>query len=379
MTDTPRTSHDEEVKYVEADDGLPTAMMEVNGAQRRVKLDSCARFTVAGTDWMAHGDKLNVRALVDYVEGIGSFSLEVVGVWRFQLRTVFNEVIKVDACIVSGCADDVLLGVDFMRARGATMDSHRNEVRYADGERTMVVPFRSHHSASGARIVAVRMVSRSRLMGHAVTPVEVSMASEDGERGLFLPTEHTAAVLLAATVTTAQNGRAWVPAIDTSVAAAKIPNKKELGRWVSVNEDMEVLKMGGELDVTRVSQWIDELGDSVTPLDDEKEIHVGADNDDARESITKLLRVYPKLTVNTSECPPATSLDLYHHIDTGDSAPIMLKRRRQSRTEDQVIEENRNKILQSGVIEEGCGAWGFLVVLVHKKDGELDFVWTIVH
>ncbi|KAE9345497.1 hypothetical protein PR003_g7919 [Phytophthora rubi] len=120
-----RTAERPDVEYVSADDGLPTASMEVNGVQRRVKLDSCARYTIEGTYWMAHGDKVDVSAPVDDVEGIGGLLLEVVGVWRFKLRTVFNEYIEVDACVVSGCSDEFLLGVDFMRARGATMDFDR--------------------------------------------------------------------------------------------------------------------------------------------------------------------------------------------------------------------------------------------------------------
>ncbi|GMF43335.1 unnamed protein product [Phytophthora fragariaefolia] len=56
--------------------------------------------------WMKYGDKLAKRAPVDYVDGIGGFLLDVVGVWRFELRTAFNEVMNVDACIVAGCSDE---------------------------------------------------------------------------------------------------------------------------------------------------------------------------------------------------------------------------------------------------------------------------------
>ncbi|KAI9996970.1 hypothetical protein PInf_000268 [Phytophthora infestans] len=88
-----------DVEYVGADDGLPTARMEVEGAPRHVKLDSGARYTIAGTDWMEFGDRIDMEAPVDYVEGIGGFLLDVVGVWRFSLSNVFGEIISVDACI----------------------------------------------------------------------------------------------------------------------------------------------------------------------------------------------------------------------------------------------------------------------------------------
>ncbi|POM63930.1 LOW QUALITY PROTEIN: Hypothetical protein PHPALM_20614 [Phytophthora palmivora] len=50
------------------------------------------------------------------------FLLDVIGVWRFTFYTVFGEELSVDACIVPGCADEVLLDVAFMKSRGATMD-----------------------------------------------------------------------------------------------------------------------------------------------------------------------------------------------------------------------------------------------------------------
>ncbi|KAG6609163.1 uncharacterized protein IUM83_13351 [Phytophthora cinnamomi] len=92
----PKATEDDEVEYVGADDGLPTALLEVNGVQRRVKLDSCARYTIAGTEWMQRGDKAAMEAPVDYVEGIGGFLLDVIGVWRFRFRSVFKEDIEVD-------------------------------------------------------------------------------------------------------------------------------------------------------------------------------------------------------------------------------------------------------------------------------------------
>ncbi|OWZ00968.1 hypothetical protein PHMEG_00027733 [Phytophthora megakarya] len=55
---------------VEAGDGLPTAAMLVDGVQQNVKIDSGARYSVAGTDWMAPGEKKSTRAPVTYIEGI---------------------------------------------------------------------------------------------------------------------------------------------------------------------------------------------------------------------------------------------------------------------------------------------------------------------
>ncbi|OWZ03412.1 hypothetical protein PHMEG_00024866, partial [Phytophthora megakarya] len=76
---------------VEAGDGLPTAAMLVDGVHQNVKIDSGARYSVAGTDWMARGERKSTRAPVTYVEGIGGFLLDVLGVWTFDLINVYGQ------------------------------------------------------------------------------------------------------------------------------------------------------------------------------------------------------------------------------------------------------------------------------------------------
>ncbi|OWZ06208.1 hypothetical protein PHMEG_00021572 [Phytophthora megakarya] len=97
------------------------------------------------------------------------------------------------------------------------------------------------------------------------------------------------------------------------------------------------------------------------------------DEPDARELILNLLRAYSSLAGVQGECPPATTLNGEHHIDTGDAAPIEMKRRRKAQTEDAVIDSNVDAMLGADVIEHGDGAWGFQVVLVRKKDGSVQF------
>lgn len=367
------TSDNEVVRYAEADDGLPTASVTVAGKRKAIKLDSGARYTIAGMSWMPYGDRISDAAPVDYVEGIGGFLLDVVGVWRFEPTSVFGEIISVDACVVSGCQDEFLVGVDFTQSHGATMDFTTNEVRYNAGGRAVVLPFRTYHGSGGARIAVVRMARKIQIAGSTVTPVEVAVTGEDGERGVFVPTKYTGSVMLAATVTTIQEGRALIPAINTSERSAKLPDKRELGTSIPVDDEMTILSLNGELDAARLTAWLDELGDGTTPMDNEEDLKIGTDQPETRVLITKLLRVYRGLTANTGDYPPATALNVQHHIDMGTAAPIMLKRRRQAQTEDAIVEDNVDKMLNAGVIEKGNGAWGFPVVLVRKKDGEVRF------
>ncbi|ETN00655.1 hypothetical protein PPTG_17860 [Phytophthora nicotianae INRA-310] len=174
---------------------------------------------------MQFGDRVETTAPVDYVESIGGFLLDVVGVWHFNMYNVFGEVISVDACIVKGCNDEFLFGVDFMRTHGSTMDFHNNEIRYSDGGLRVVIPFKTFDKAGGAKIAVVRMARTTRLDGTAVTPVEVAITADDREQGLFVPTQHVGPLMLAATVTRAKNGKAWVLAINSSDEQTRLPVK----------------------------------------------------------------------------------------------------------------------------------------------------------
>ncbi|KAE9166504.1 hypothetical protein PF005_g29178 [Phytophthora fragariae] len=137
---------------------------------------------------------------------------------------------------------------------------------------------------------------------------------------------------------------------------------------------MTVLEMNGELRKERVEEWLADLGDTTTPLENEEALQIGTEGEAGGKGlIVKLLRAYQELLKDGGACPPATALPVEHHINTGTTAPIMLKRRIHAQREHEVIDSNVEKMLDAGVVEEGNGSWGFPVVLVKKRDGEVCF------
>jgi hypothetical protein len=283
------TAKDDSGYSVLAEEGLPTATMDVEGEGLPVKLDSGARYSVAGTDWMLRGERARRPAPVDVVEGIGGFSLDVLGVWTFNMRNAFGQAVTVEACIIDGCTDEFLVGVDFLQHHKATMDSAKNEVRYDEKEQQVFIPFRTESGDGSAKVAAVRLVGRAKLTRSAVTPVEVAVAAPDGEQGVFVPTIACGSVMLAATVTASRNGKALVPMINVQGSKAKLPSKKELGVWIPLEEGMQVLALSGELDRDNLDAWLNELGDTETPLDNEDEVRVGEAEPDARAMVVRLL------------------------------------------------------------------------------------------
>ncbi|OWY90363.1 hypothetical protein PHMEG_00041536 [Phytophthora megakarya] len=78
---------------------------------------------------MMREGRMETSAPVQYVEGIGGFLLDVIVVWSFDLPNVYGQSVKVDACIIDGCTNEFLVGVDFLEKHRATVDFDFGEVR----------------------------------------------------------------------------------------------------------------------------------------------------------------------------------------------------------------------------------------------------------
>ncbi|GMF48352.1 unnamed protein product [Phytophthora fragariaefolia] len=344
---------------VEASDGLPTASMLVDEMTQHVKIDSGARNSVTGTDWMMRGEQKQVDAPVMYIHGIDGFLLDVLGVWTFSMVNGYGQKVTVDACIIEGCTNEFLVGVDFLDGHRATMDFERKEVRYDERGHKVIIPFRTTEVRNDSMTAAVRLARSTNLHRRTVQSVDVAIAAPDSEEGIFLPTVNNGAVLLASTVTKVNNGKALIPAINTYGGRIRLPSRMELGVWIPMTSDIERPQMHGELWSERVQTWLDALGDTTTPLDGESDVNIGAT--DTRALVLKLLGAYRDFANAKEECPPATPLNIEHHIDTGNATPIMMRRRRQAQTEDAVVDSNVDTMLSAGVIEPREGAWGFPV------------------
>ncbi|KAE9331786.1 hypothetical protein PF008_g15258 [Phytophthora fragariae] len=109
--------------------------------------------------------------------------------------------------------------------------------------------------------------------------------------------------MLAATVTVANEERAWIPAANAHDRAVVMPSKKELGTWIPVDDDTTILGLDELLSEERLNEWINELGDSVTPPEQEDQVNVG--DPSARGLITKLLRVYRGARAIALQQPPS--------------------------------------------------------------------------
>lgn len=134
--------------------------------------------------------------------------------------------------------------------------------------------------------------------------------------------------------------------------------------------DLQLMEMNGELDRGRVLKWLQDLGDSDMPVAYESQLVLDHLTPNQSALMLTALRAYRSILEPKGDCPPEASTGVLHHIDTGNHAPLRLKRRRYEVAEEEVIATEVETMLKNGVIEPGrC----FPAVLVRKKDGPVRF------
>ncbi|OWZ12778.1 hypothetical protein PHMEG_00014001 [Phytophthora megakarya] len=281
----------------------------------------------------------------------------------------YSQNMTADVLIVDSDTEDFLIGEDWMYDHGVKINFVSSEMKWFENDVKKVVPFTGIGAKDQQeRVAKIRLLRKTRIQTQTCHNVEVSVPEFDGTVGLFIPKKRKEPHLLVApTLVTVKSGKVKVPVLNLVDKTKKLPSKEMLGTWTPPDDEMEVLKLGGALDHERVSQWLDELQVKEKPLSNEETLNFGAMDDKDKELLVKLLRNYPELLEPKEGCPPATTLGVEHHINTGEAPPIKIRPRRYSRTEQEVIDEEIRKMLHDGVIEEGTGAWGFPVVLVRKK------------
>ncbi|KAE8957023.1 hypothetical protein PR002_g31294 [Phytophthora rubi] len=137
---------------------------------------------------MMRDERVNRPAPVDFIEGISGFLLDVLGVWSFEMRNVFGQTVAMEACVIGGCSNEFLVGVDFLEHHKTSIDFKSKEVRFNEREQLVVIPFRTSSTNDDGHRARVRLVSTAKLQRRAVQPLEVSVAAPDGEEDIFVPT-----------------------------------------------------------------------------------------------------------------------------------------------------------------------------------------------
>jgi len=268
-------------------DLLPTALVEVMGEKKPIKLDTCAQYSVAGKWWAQYGTKLDEVAPVDYMEGFSGMAVKVLGVWQFRFRTQYQQPMVVNALLVDSETRDFLVGEDWMYDHGVKIDFLASEMKWYNEDAKVVVPFSGIGAASqrDTETAKVRLIRKAKVHTQTVHNVKLAVPAPDGTTGVFMPVarqQQTAKarrqqyLLLAPTVAKVSNGEITVPILSLMGHTAKLPSKETLGTWVPDDGEMEILELTGELDKERVRQWLDkEMEAAERPLSNEAGLELG--------------------------------------------------------------------------------------------------------
>ncbi|KAE8972798.1 hypothetical protein PR002_g26400, partial [Phytophthora rubi] len=166
-------------------DLLPTATMLVRNERKPVKIDTGAQYSVAGQGWSRYGTKLDTVAPVDYMEGFSGVAVKVLGAWRFDFLTQYQQHMQVDALLVASDTPDFLVGEDWMYAQGVKIDFLASEMKwYADDEK-IVVPFTGigTSTARGTGAAKVRLLKQAKVVTQTMHHVHLAVEAPDGSVG----------------------------------------------------------------------------------------------------------------------------------------------------------------------------------------------------
>ncbi|ETK81600.1 hypothetical protein L915_12911 [Phytophthora nicotianae] len=225
---------------------LPTALLALTRKHtQEVRLDSCAQYSVAGEELKKYGRCITRNAPVDIVEGFGGGISRVLGIWRFVGTTQYQQRIQVDALLVEGQGDELLVGEDWMVQHQIKMDFCARELKYvSDTGEKVIWPFTCHGVSSlQPRKVMVRLVKTRKLANSTSNVVHMRVDAEDGTEGIFIPKPtHRRHLMLAPTADTVKNGMVRISVMNVEGRREKLPAREALGTWVPVTEDMQLLK-----------------------------------------------------------------------------------------------------------------------------------------
>ncbi|KAJ0391853.1 hypothetical protein P43SY_010753 [Pythium insidiosum] len=323
---------------MEASGGLPTAQVRLRDRPTEVIIDTGASYSVAGEKLRRFGQRLEGPPPVQQVQGLGGVCLPVLGVWKFELRTAYEQTIAVDALVVDGCGVEFILGSDFWTGQRATISYETCEASFRKGDTQVIVPFTFKDSKGGV----VRLARGCKIPTQSQRLVRLPVETAVGTVGLFMPAESSSPYLLVPpTVTKVHDGHVTVPVLNVLGKKVKLPARAQLGRWVPLDDEMELLSVDGALERPAVERWIETLQQATNaPLPGEDELpldHLPAKD---RALLLRLLLCFPRIASTEKVCPPPTDTGVHHIIPTGTAAPISIRRWRHAEQEKAVIDKH---------------------------------------
>ncbi|KAJ0408428.1 hypothetical protein ATCC90586_008366 [Pythium insidiosum] len=180
--------------------------------------------------------------------------------------------------------------------RRATISYETCEATFMDEDTRVIVPF----TFDGAKTGAIRLARGYKVATQTQRLLRVPAAAPEGSVGLFLPgDELSPRLLVPPTLVTVRGGQVTVSVLNVLGQKAKLPARTQLGRWVPLDADIQVIEAQGGLQRDAVMCWIDTLnrGDS-KPLSGEDELSLNHLSRDDKDMLIKIFAVLSSRSVD---------------------------------------------------------------------------------
>uniref|UniRef100_L7LW12 RNA-directed DNA polymerase n=1 Tax=Rhipicephalus pulchellus TaxID=72859 RepID=L7LW12_RHIPC len=275
--------------------------------------------------------------------------------------TLGDKVFKVEFAVLASSTHDIILGIDFLRECGATVDCGAGEIllsAFTDDPKR----------CQGAITITEDVVLPPKSMKNV--PVDTS-ASDAGTFDVLVdPVPFNCAkknVLVPRCVLSITDGRSALWVLNYSTEPVMLPSGMRLALFEkNVNSSLIASLSDQSVDLVSATHSTEDHFLSMVnkSLSSEK-----------RQALVRVLAKHASV-FDFEQKDGQTSVPesrTRHVIDTGSAHPIRQKPYRVSSAERKIIAQQVEEMLKKNVIQESCSPWAAPVILVRKKDGTWRF------
>ena len=338
----------------------------VDGAETTILMDSGASVSLISEAFRMSVPALRNRPLKkNYVNthAVNGQTLDILGTIEVTFRLGPSS--WQHTChVLRGCAQSVLLGLDFLTKNHALLDLSRGVLQLWD----VTVPLlQGDELIPQCCNVSLADAMTIPPLSEALVPVSVCLPSGAGlhstvfEGYLEPNVPETTGMVVARTLSSVKDGVTVARVLNPTGEAVELKRGLHLGELYPVGGATEVTSAGPiDRDTSPPSATVTPVCLDESPITEQQ-----------RAELSALLGRFAD-TFNFSRGQRGTCTLVQHHIRT-DSHPIKQRAYRACPEKRAEIERQVAGLLADGLVEESCSPWASPVVLVRKKGGQWRF------
>ena len=365
--------------------GLPLVQLYAGNHKIEAIIDTGASFGVTGDEKLSQRSTTLHNAVLypEAVEAYDGSITPVESVIKADLE-LDGQILRTVLLYVPACGNRILLGSNNLEEVGGNIDYPTQTLTWENvNGKEIQTKFTLSNNRSINMLEIKRHTTLKSNSGHLLripvegnegTQVEFEGTKELQDQGLFLPRS----------INTIENGCITIPVLNISNRLRKIGPRTPIGQWNPVNPnttmievpkthaDNNIIKIMGE----RLENLLLKSGHKNKSVIGETEIKFGETISKVeRDCFVNLCRLFPTIFSNDKK-PLNSTHKIKCHIPVEmapGEPPINSKLRRMTPRENEIIQQELNKMMEQDIIEPSDAAWSFPVVLAKKPDGSWRF------